>query len=77
MSKYINMILLSIFGVLSFKYGIGLSLIIPFIVYYSYKNIKNLILIIPSVFLSLYFFKINLYLIYIILFILLIFTLLI
>lgn len=77
MSKYINMILLSIFGVLSFKYGIGLSLIIPFIVYYGYKYIKNLILIIPSVFLSLYFFKINLYLIYIILFILLIFTLLI
>ena len=29
-------------------------------------GIKNLILIIPSVFLSLYFFKINLYLIYII-----------
>ena len=45
MSKYINIVLLSFFGVLSIKFNMGLSFYIPFVIYYAYKNIKNIILI--------------------------------
>lgn len=69
MSKYINMVLLSVFGVLSIKYNMGISLYIPFVCYYSYKNIKNLILIIPFSLCSIYFFNINNYIIFILLYI--------
>lgn len=61
MSKYINIVLLSIFGPLSIKYRMGLSLYIPFVCYYSFKNIKNMFLIIPLSFVSVYYFKINIY----------------
>lgn len=69
MSKYINIILLSFFGVLTLKFNMGLTFYIPFVMYYGYKNIKNMILIIPFTLLSLFVFNINNYLIFVILFI--------
>ena len=61
MNKYINTILMSVFGVLSIKCNMGLTFFIPFVFYYSYKNIKNLMLIIPFSFVSIFFFKVNNY----------------
>jgi len=72
MSKYINIVLLSFFGVLSIKFNMGLSFYIPFVIYYTYKNIKNIILIIPFSIFSIYFFNIKSYIIFIILYITLI-----
>lgn len=69
MSKYINIVLLSFFGVLSIKFNMGLSFYIPFVIYYAYKNIKNIILIIPFSLFSIYFFNIENYILFIILFI--------
>ncbi len=65
MSKYINIILFSLFGVLSIKLNIGLSLYIPYACYYISKNIKNSLLIIPITIISLYIFSLNNYIIYI------------
>ena len=69
MSKYINIVLLSFFGVLSIKFNMGLSFYIPFVIYYAYKNIKNIILIIPFSLFSFYFFNIENYILFIILYI--------
>ena len=69
MSKYINIVLLSFFGVLSIKFNMGLSFYIPFVIYYAYKNIKNIILIIPFSLFSIYFFNIENYILFIILYI--------
>lgn len=71
MSKYVNIVLLSIFGVLSIKYNMGLCFYIPFVCYYVYKNIKNLILIVPFSLVSIFFFKINNYIIFSVFFLLL------
>lgn len=68
MSKYINIVLVSLFGLLSIKYNMGLTFFIPFICYYSYKNIKNLFLIIPFTFLSILYFKLNVLILVIIFF---------
>lgn len=69
MSKYINIIIFTLFGVLSIKLNIGLSLYIPIIYYYIYKKENNLILLLPITFLSSVLFKINNYLILVILYI--------
>lgn len=69
MSKYINIVLLSFFGVLTIKFNLGLTFIIPYICYYGFKNIKNLILIIPVSFISLYIFNIKMYYLYILLYV--------
>lgn len=63
MNKYINIILLSIFGILSVNFKMGFAFYIPFVCYYAIKNIKNLILIIPFSLVSLYFFNLNYYII--------------
>lgn len=67
MNKYINIILLSVFGILSVNSKVGFTFYIPFVCYYAMKNIKNLILIIPFSIISLYFFNLNYY-IYLVLF---------
>lgn len=69
MNKYINIMLMSVFGVLSIKCNMGLTFFIPFVFYYSYKNIKNLMLIIPFSFVSIFFFKVNNYVLFILLYI--------
>lgn len=61
MSKYINIVLLAVFGPLSLKYNMGLSFYIPFVCYYSLKNVKNLGLIIPFSFASIMYFKVDIY----------------
>ena len=70
MSKYINIFLFSFFGVLSIKYNMALTFYIPFVCYYVYKNIKNIFIIVPSSFLSMILFKIDFYIILMILYIL-------
>lgn len=77
MSKYVNIVLLSVFGILSIRYDMGLCFYIPFICYYASKNIRNLILIIPFSFVSIFFFNVNNYLLFSIFFITLIILLLI
>lgn len=69
MSKYINIILLSLFGMLGIKHNLGLTLFIPFIYYYTYKNYKNLLMIIPLSFFSIFLFDIHNYIIFILIFI--------
>lgn len=73
MNKYINIVLLSVFGLLTTKYNMGLTFYIPFVCYYSIKNIKNLLLIIPFSFASVYFFNLNLYIILLIFYLTLLF----
>ncbi len=77
MSKYINIVLVSLFGLLSIKYNMALTFYIPFICYYSYKNIKNLFLIIPFTFLSIFYFNLNVFILVIIFFVTLIVILLV
>ena len=69
MNKYINLILLSIFGLLGLKLNFGLSLYIPFIYYYVYMNYKNIFLIMPLSIFSSYILGANNYLLFIIVFI--------
>lgn len=66
MNKYINITLLSIFGILSINFNMGFTFYIPFVCYYGLKNIKNLFLIIPFSLISLYFFDLNYYVLIII-----------
>lgn len=76
MNKYINIILLSVFGILSINFKMGFTFYIPFVCYYTIKNIKNLILIIPFSIISLFYFNLNYYL-YILLFYILLIIILI
>lgn len=48
MNKYFNIILVSFFSVLTFTLDIGFSLFIPIICFLTFKNSKNILLIIPS-----------------------------
>lgn len=45
MFKKVNIIIISIFSVLTIKYNVGYSLFIPIIVFYSLKDIRNVIYI--------------------------------
>lgn len=72
MNKYINIILISVFGILSINLNMGYTFYIPFVCYYSLKNIKNLVLIIPFSICSLYYFNYHYYFYLSIFFILLI-----
>ena len=74
MSKYINIVLFSLFGLLSINLNLGFSLYIPFLCFYIYKNIKNILLIISLTILSMFLFNINLYLEIILIFITLLIT---
>ena len=72
MSKYINIILFSFLGILTIKYNFGLTFYIPYICYYGYKNYKNLLLMMPLSFFSVYIFSLNCYIEIIIIYTLLI-----
>ena len=73
MNKYINIILFSFFGIISIKLNLGLALFIPYLVYYIYINRKNIFLILPLSILSMLYFKIEIYLILLFLYIPIIF----
>lgn len=63
MRKYLNIILLSFFGILSIELRFGYAFYIPFVFYYCIKNIKNMILIVLFSLLSTVTFKLgNMYL---------------
>ena len=55
MNKYINIILLSFFGVLTIKYEVGYSLFIPIAFFFINHNKKTMFLIIPISIISVYF----------------------
>lgn len=57
MSKYVNIIIFSFFSIITVEYNLGLCFYIPISMFFICKSYKNLFLIIPSTFLSLYFFK--------------------
>ena len=41
MFKKVNIIIISIFSVLTIKYNVGYSLFIPIVIFYSLKDIRN------------------------------------
>lgn len=57
MSRYINIIIFSMFSIFTVEYGLGLCFYIPITMFFACKSYRNLFLIVPSTFLSLYFFK--------------------
>ena len=60
MNKYINIILLSFFGVYLLKYDTKLSLFFPVIFFYMYNNKKSMWLIVPITCMSLLLYDVNL-----------------
>lgn len=56
MNKYLNIIIISFFAVITSGYKIGFSLFIPIVCFLTFNNNKNMLLIIPVSFLSIYVF---------------------
>lgn len=78
MNKYLNIMVISFFSILTIYYKIGLVLYIPIVVFFVINNNKNIYFILPSSFVALYLFYkegINIYLIFMISLILFLFLL--
>lgn len=56
MNKYINIIIISFFSVLTCKYKIGFTVFVPIACFFAFHNGKNILLIIPSSLLGLLWF---------------------
>ncbi len=55
MNKYLNIIIISFFSILTYQYNLGFSLYLPIVLFFINYNYKSLILILPISFLSLFF----------------------
>lgn len=57
MNKYINIIIISFFAVLTFYLKIGFILFVPIVCFLSFYNNKNILLIVPASLLSMFWFQ--------------------
>lgn len=57
MNKYLNIIIISFFTVLSSNYNIGFTLYIPVVCFLAFSNSKNMLLIVPSSLLAMFWFN--------------------
>ena len=57
MNKYLNIILISFFTVLTYQYNIGFTLYLPVVFFLINYNSKNIILIIPISLIASFIFK--------------------
>ncbi|MFA7436129.1 MAG: SpoIIE family protein phosphatase, partial [Bacilli bacterium] len=57
MNKYLNIIIISFFTVLSSNYNIGFTLYIPIVCFLAFSNSKNMLLIVPSSLLAMFWFN--------------------
>lgn len=56
MNKYLNIIIISFFAVLTTNYNIGFSLYIPIVCYLVFNNNKNMLLVVPTSLLAMFWF---------------------
>ena len=57
MNKYFNIVIISFFTVLTSKYNFSLTLYIPVVCFFAFNNQKNLMLIVPSSLLAMFWFN--------------------